>query len=60
MPNSLKTQGPLDTAVLLRQLVDDGLLEPVAAKRAGVNPPRKGERLQHPLRPRRHRRGHLE
>ncbi|WP_372878804.1 GspE/PulE family protein [Spongiibacter marinus] len=49
MPNLLKTQGPLDTAVLLRQLVDDGLLEPVAAKRAGVNPPRKGERLQHPL-----------
>lgn len=49
MPNSLKTQGPLDTAVLLRQLVDDGLLEPSSAKRAGVNPPRKGERLQHPL-----------
>ncbi|WP_372865538.1 GspE/PulE family protein [Spongiibacter sp.] len=49
MPSPLICNGPLDTAVLLRQLVTDGLLAPQLAQRAGVNPPRKGERLQHPL-----------
>ena len=49
MPSSQTTQGPLDTAVILRQLVDDGLLESASAKRAGVNPPRQGERFQHSL-----------
>ncbi len=49
MPSPLNCNGPLDTAVLLRKLVDDGLVSPAVAKRSGVSPPRKGERLQHPL-----------
>lgn len=49
MPSSLTDNGPLDTAVVLRQLVRDGLLDPASARRAGVNPPRKGDGIQHAL-----------
>lgn len=49
MPSQLSRHGPLDVANVLRQLVDDGLLAPELARRTAVNPPRKGDRPQHPL-----------
>lgn len=41
--------GPLDSGVLLRGLVEAGLISPERAKRVSLSPPRRGERLQHPV-----------
>jgi general secretion pathway protein E len=49
MHSNLNITGPLDAASIIRQLVDDGLLDAAVAKRVRPNPPRIGERIQHVL-----------
>lgn len=49
MHSNLNKTGPLDAAPIIRQLVDDGLLDAAVAKRVRPNPPRIGDRIQHVL-----------
>jgi hypothetical protein len=49
MHSDLNITGPLDAGPIIRQLVDDGLLDAAVAKRVRPNPPRIGERTQHVL-----------
>jgi general secretion pathway protein E len=49
MHSNLSKTGPLDAAPIIRQLVDDGLLDAAVAKRVRPNPPRIGARIQHVL-----------
>lgn len=49
MHSNLSKTSPLDAAPIIRQLVDDGLLDAGVAKRVRPNPPRIGDRIQHVL-----------
>jgi general secretion pathway protein E len=49
MHSNLNKTGPLDAGPIIRQLLDDGLLDAAVAKRVRPNPPRIGDRIQHVL-----------
>jgi general secretion pathway protein E len=49
MRSNINKTGLLDTALLIRQLVEDGVLDAAVAKRVRPNPPRVGDKTQHVL-----------
>ncbi|MFT6593091.1 MAG: general secretion pathway protein E [Zhongshania sp.] len=49
MHSNINKTGPLDAAPLIRQLVEDGVLDAAVAKRVRPNPPRIGDKTQHVL-----------
>ena len=49
MQSNINKAGPLEAASIIRQLVEDGVLDASVAKRVRPNPPRIGDKTQHVL-----------
>ena len=49
MHSNINKAGPLEAASIIRQLVEDGVLDASVAKRVRPNPPRIGDKIQHVL-----------